>query len=33
MAAIVLAWRTPANVTVSPLLEIVRAAALELHDG
>jgi hypothetical protein len=33
MAAIVLAWRAPANAAVSPLLEVARAAARELHDG
>jgi DNA-binding transcriptional LysR family regulator len=33
MAAIVLAWLAPANATVSPLLEVARAAARELHDG
>jgi hypothetical protein len=31
MAAIVLAWLAPANATVSPLLEVARAAARELH--
>ena len=33
MPATVLAWRAPANVTVSPLLEVARAAARELHGG
>ena len=33
MAAIVLAWRAPANATVSRLLEVARAAARELHGG
>ena len=33
MAAIVLAWRAPANAAVSPLLEVARAAARELHEG
>jgi hypothetical protein len=31
MAAIVLAWRVPANAAVSPLLEVARAAARELR--
>ena len=33
MAAIVLAWLAPANATVSPLLEVARAAARELRGG
>ena len=33
MAAIVLAWRAPANAAVSPLLEVARAAARELRGG
>jgi hypothetical protein len=33
MPATVLAWRAPANVTVSPLLEVARAVARELHGG
>jgi hypothetical protein len=33
MAAIVLAWRAPANATVSPQLEVARAAARELRGG
>ncbi len=33
MAAIVLAWRAPANATLSPLLGVARAAARELHGG
>jgi hypothetical protein len=33
MAAIVLAWLAPANATVSPLLEVARAAAHELRGG
>jgi signal transduction protein with GAF and PtsI domain len=32
-AAIVLAWRAPANAAVSPLLEVARAAARELRGG
>jgi hypothetical protein len=33
MAAIVLAWLAPANATVSPLLQVARAAARELRGG
>jgi DNA-binding transcriptional LysR family regulator len=33
MPASVLAWRAPANATVSPLLEVARAAARELRGG
>lgn len=33
MPATVLAWRAPANVAVSPLLKVARAAARELHGG
>jgi hypothetical protein len=33
MAAIVLAWRAPANAAVSPRLEVARAAARELRGG
>jgi len=33
MPATVLAWRGPANATVSPLLKVARAAARELHGG
>ena len=33
MPATVLAWRAPANATVTRLLEVARAAARELHGG
>jgi DNA-binding transcriptional LysR family regulator len=33
MPATVLSWRAPANATVSPLLEVARAAARELRGG